>query len=107
MVSQYPYKLFRFVSVEAQQNEYGDLIPGASGWVFHSMCRDEANTQGKQVIKEDGQAHVYDALIQMPKTALDIAAGTPVQVRNVDGTTRVSGELKRFRKDQMHCRAWL
>ena len=106
MVVQYPYILEVKTVTGGSFNADGDPIPGTPTFVPAGQCRDEANTGGKFVTLASGQAHVYEALIQLPRTAPDVAIGAEVRV--MQGlNVRVSGTAKGFRRDQMHCRLWV
>lgn len=107
MVAQYPYYLFVLSVPPVAFDANGNAIKGTTAWVKWGKCRDEANSKGQTINLVDGKAHVYDSLIQAPKGITGLLHGTKIEVRDKDGLVRVSGTVKRFQKDQMHCRIWV
>ncbi len=105
MVRQYPYQLWAFVTDEPAQNDNGDFQKPTSDWQNVAKCRDEANTQVRTVVLTDSSESGFDTVIYLPKSTAKLAEGTPIEVR--DGTTvRLAATVKRFTKEQLHCRLW-
>ncbi|MBN8821276.1 MULTISPECIES: hypothetical protein [unclassified Spirosoma] len=106
-MKQYPYTLqVLSIASESQQDNNGNYSGSAQDWETVSSCRDEANSGGRQVTLTDGSAYVFDSTIQLPLSCPDLQAGQSVQV--LDGVTvRVVGTIRQFRREQMHCRAWV
>ncbi|PQA60193.1 hypothetical protein C5O19_11400 [Siphonobacter curvatus] len=106
MVKQYAYELWVFQVSESYQNGNGDWLEGTSEWVNVSKCRDESNSKGQSINLVDGSSYRFESLIQLPKKAPKVEAGTRVEVR--DGSeVRLSATVKRFSKDQLHSRIWV
>ncbi|MVM35265.1 hypothetical protein GO755_34910 [Spirosoma sp. HMF4905] len=86
----------------------GNFQESGITWTIASPCRDEANSGGNRVQLTDSSTVVYESLIQLPKSCPDIAVNTPIRVMAMDQSTiRVKGEVKRFSRDQLHCRIWI
>lgn len=104
MIKQYPYQLWIQAQQESAMNA-GAFVQNVTSWTKVSVCRDEANQSGQVIRLADSSTMKYDVLIQLPKSCPLISEGTPIQVR--DGlTVRVNGTVKRFSRDQLHCRLW-
>lgn len=106
MVAKYPYKLYKFTTTGATQDENGDWIEGSSEWVLVGKCRDEQNNNGSKVSLSDQEAYLFDSVIFMPKSVESVEVGTKIKVVNGD-TVRFESICKRFQKDQMHARLWV
>lgn len=106
-MKQYPYALqVQTLAGESTRDGNGNWVAASPAWETVSSCRDEANSSGRQVVLTDGSAYQYDSLIQLPLSCPDLQAGQTVQV--LEGSTvRVTGEVKQFRREQLHCRCWL
>lgn len=107
MVAQYPYYLYVLSASPVTFDANGNAVKGSTTWVEWGKCRDEANSKGQAVNLVDGKAHVFDSLIQAPRNIAGLAPGIKIEVRDKDGLIRVSNTVKRFQKDQMHCRIWV
>lgn len=107
MVAQYPYYLFVMTVSGPSFDPNGNAVKPTTSWVEWGKCRDEANSKGQSINLVDGKAFVFDSLIQAPKNISGLAPDTKIQVRDKDGFVRISNTVKRFQKDQMHCRIWV
>lgn len=106
MVKQYPYDLYLVSLSSGGTDENGFPLPQAPIDTFVSKCRDEINTMARTVLTVDGAAYAYDYLIQLPLNCPDIPAGKNIKVKS-GSFVRIDAEVKRFQRDQMHCRAWV
>lgn len=106
MVRQYPYVLQVLSSTPGTFTPDGDPIAPVSVFVNHAKCRDESNSGAKQINLSDGTAHIFQALIQLPKGTPEVKVGTSVRVLQ-GNDVRLLGSVKLFRKDQLHCRIWV
>ncbi|GAB3973829.1 hypothetical protein GCM10028806_28510 [Spirosoma terrae] len=106
MIKQYPYQLWVLAVAESDVDNQGNFLESESQFVLTASCRDEANTGGQTVQLADSSTIKYDTLIQLPKSCPVIEAGASIKV--LDGSTlRVEGIVKRFSRDQLHCRLWV
>jgi hypothetical protein len=107
MVSQYPYTLYVLTTTAVTFDSNGNAVKGTTSWVEWGKCRDEANSKGQTINLVDGKASVFDSLIQAPRNISGLIPGLKVEVKDKAGSLRLSGTVKRFQKDQMHCRIWV
>lgn len=107
-IKQFPYTLHVFHKSESTYNEAdGSWTPGSEEWVVISKCRDEGNGGGNRIVTTDGEVYVFGAVIYLPKNSLPIELGARVRVLDKDGNTRLEGDNKLFKKEQLHARLWL
>lgn len=106
MIRQYPYLLFVKTVTDPVQNASGDFVGGSESWDQVSACRDEANSKGQVINLVDGTAHIFDSLVQLPKSCTDVTLNAEIEVRFGD-QVRLKGICKRFSRDQFHCRLWV
>ena len=108
MVRQYPYELFLLTPAGGGgQDVNGNWLPQTGEqWVKLGMCRDEVNSKGSQITVADGKAHVFDSLIQCPRSIRNVHVGAKVQVKEGE-KVRVEGIVSRFDPSQMHSRIWV
>jgi len=106
MIKQYPYVLLVCSMVGGGHDVHGNPIQPVEIWDQVSMCRDEANSKGSRINLVDGQAFIFDCLVQLPKTCPVLAVGTKVRVMQGD-FKRQEGKILRFQPDQLHSRLWL
>lgn len=105
VMRQYPYQLLVWRETDGTFDESGFWIPGSSEYIFHSVCRDEANSAGVTIRNPDGTHSVFDVLIQTPLGTEPLSPGTKIQV--VDrAEVRFEGYVKRSRREQFHTRIW-
>lgn len=106
MVIRWPHRVvFTLIESIPVQDENGDWIPNNTEATIETPCRAEPNGSGKLVITEDGSDLVYSWLV-FTKVIDRLPFGTPVKV--YDGNELfVTGTIKKFSKDQKHCRIWL
>lgn len=109
VIKQYPHYLFALTTGESTQDEDGYWSDEEQQAVFLSMCREETDGRGSEVLIADGTYRKFSSLIQIPKGALIIKEGTSVFVaENEDGSgVRIKGTALKFDKGQLHSRLWL
>lgn len=106
MVKQYPYDLYVTELVGGGVDENGYPLPQTEQDIFASKCRDEVNTLARTLVTVDGAAYYYDYLIQLPLSCPNIEVGKNIKVKS-GNFVRIDAEVKRFQRDQMHCRIWV
>lgn len=110
MVSQYPYPL-QVVSnsAESVQDANGNFIKDENITMpIVSRCRDEHNSNYAISLTVDGRTFNYNYAIQLPKTCPDLQIGDYVKVLTICGkAVRCEGQIQLFKRDQMHCRAYI
>ena len=111
MVKQYPHFLFVLVSGGTSvQDSEGNWIASQSTWRMHSVCREETNGKGQQIVGADGKATVYSSAVYLPKSAGSIAEGTEIFISNENsenGPKRAKGTCLKFSVGQLSSRLWL
>lgn len=105
-MEQYPYVLQQRTISPGGVDEFGRPQQGAQNFVPLGRCRDEAK-RGDAVVSVGGVVSSFSSFVLTPTTVPDITVGTYIEVRDKDGSTRVSGDVKRFRRGQLHCRLWV
>lgn len=108
MVIQYPYNLKVFKNTEAVFDENtASWIEGTSTLVSIGKCRDEANGAGGKITTKDGENYIFGATVYMPLGTEEIAEGQKIQVVDDAGKIRISGDVKRFSKNQLNSVLWV
>lgn len=109
MVTQYPHYLFAVTTAEATQDERGYWSTPSQQITLLSMCREETNGAGQEVVTADGRYHKFSSLIQIPYGNLAVSEGTEVIVANdrEGASIRIQGTTLKFDKGQLHSRLWL
>lgn len=111
MVKQYPHFLFVLTpGGTSVQDDEGNWITSQATWKMHSVCREETNGKGQQIIGTDGKAIVYSSTVYLPKSAGSIAEGTEIFVsseNSENGPKRVKGTCLKFDVGQLSSRLWL
>lgn len=108
-IKQYPHYLFQEVGGVSQQNANGEWIETQSSTNFVSMCREETNGKGSEIVVAGGKYVKFSSLIQLPKGAQRIEVGANVIISNdAEGSdVRVSGVCLKYDEGQLHNRLWL
>ncbi|MDQ1859024.1 hypothetical protein [Chryseobacterium sp. WLY505] len=107
-IKQFPYTLKVLKKTEAQYDpDTGNWTPGSEEWITVSNCRDEGNEGGNRIVTTDGEIYVFGAVIYLPKTSSSVELGAKVRVFDKDGNTRLEGDNKLFKKEQLHARLWV
>ncbi|MBD2753788.1 hypothetical protein [Spirosoma validum] len=103
----YPYDLYASViASDATPDSNGNYTAQIGTFSKVSVCRDLVNDAGTTVRLDDQTTQVYDYKIVLPKSCPEIAAGTPVEVR--DGSqVRAKGQVLRFYRGQLSCQLWV
>jgi hypothetical protein len=109
-VRQYPHYLFAVLAGgESVQDDDGNWSgsPTTREWI--SMCREETNGRGVEIQVAGGTFHRFASLIELPKSAPKIQAGTSIFVaNNADGSeVRITGSVLKFDAGQIHSRLWV
>lgn len=108
MVAQFPYTLWVFKQTESTYNpDNGEWSGGSEEWVNVSKCRDEDNGGAKSIVTEDSEVYVFNAVIYLPKNCPKVAMGEKIKVIDAEGNTRIEGNNKLHKKEQLHSRLWL
>ncbi|WP_143154076.1 hypothetical protein [Cruoricaptor ignavus] len=107
MIVQYPYNLYVFNAQPRGFDDDGFALPSnPNEWAYHSKCRDIPASGGSRGQTESGDVINYSYTIVMPLGTAEIEAGTKIKVTDGKGT-RLSGEVIRFTRKQLHCRLWV
>lgn len=94
MVTQYPHTLFLYKEVFSGGTSIGN------DFVEVGVCREEPLGGGSELGVKDTN------IIYIPEYISGIAFGNRIKVTDEKGE-RISGVVKRFSYDQLHCRIWL
>lgn len=111
----YPYVLWVLTSTTGTIDTNGNPQPGTSAWENRGPCRDMVNNKGQEVTLEDGTTPVFEVLIFLPLSLTsDLQTGDLVgvyspemDVYDSNQKPRFKGTVKRFSRDQLHCRLWV
>lgn len=107
-VKQFPYTLWVFKKSESTYNENdGTWSNGSEEWVNVSKCRDEGNGGGSSIVTEDSEVYIFNAVVYLPKNCPKVSLGELVKVLDQDGNTRIQGNNKLHKNEQLHSRLWL
>lgn len=113
MITQYPHYLYMREVSEGTQDNSGNWVNNGgspSGWVLHSMCREETNGKGSTINGTDGKAVVYSSTVYIPRGAGEIKEGTEVvvsQFNDPEDGVRIKGQILKFDKGQLNNRLWV
>lgn len=103
MVKQYPYILEKKVISEGGYNdETGMYEEETVKWVKVSNCRDDAESSGGKIQTTDGETYSYSYTVYMPLGTEPIKEGTEIRIQG-----RVTGQVKKFYKGQLHSILWV
>lgn len=107
-IKQFPYTLWVLKTTEAIYNPIdGSWSDDSEEWVKVSKCRDEGNGGGSRIITTDSEVYIFGAVIYLPKNSPSIELGAKIRVLDKDGNTRLEGDNKLFKKEQLHARLWV
>lgn len=100
-------KYVNSVNVEPERDENGDwIVSDVVSELIEIGCRAEPNGTGQMINTEDGVTLMYSWTVFLGIETLRIPFGTEVKL--FEGSEEVSsGTVKRFSRDQKHCRLWL
>ena len=122
--AQYPQHLYMLTQQgESVQDKTGKWVkPGADGWQYVGLCREETNGKGSTVTTADGQVLVFASLIQLPTGTPRVNEGCNVIVTRTqlqaitdayiaeglrNGQVVAKGVCKKFDSGRLHCRLWI
>lgn len=103
---QYPHKLVLNTTASSSQDNEGNWQPGSSSSV-EVTCRAEPNAKGSVLKGADGVNVVYDWTVYMPLPVADIAAGTMVEIQDINGNKIGEGKVARFSRGTFNARVWI
>lgn len=109
-MKQYPHLLFSDTAPsESTQDGDGNYSAQTLVSSLISVCREETDGRGRQVLGSDGKQHVFTSVIYLPKGAPVISEGTVIYVKNssTDTTNRIKGPVLKFDPGQLHSRIWV
>lgn len=108
-VRQYPHYLFVERGSESTQDANGDWSDSTAALVFVSVCREETNGKGDEIVVAGGAFRKFGALVQIPKGADTIFDGERVVVSNdsLGSDVRLSGVCLKYDEGQLHNRLWV
>lgn len=108
-LKQYPHYLFKEVGCVSTQNANGEWTEGVPTRQIVSVCREETNGKGVEIMVGGGKYVKFSALIQIPKGAERIEVGENVIITNdsVGLDVRISGICLKYDEGQLHNRLWV
>lgn len=105
MVVQYPHSITVIWRTQPTKDANGDWVEGTPQ-TFSSICRAEANGEGKTLTGVDGRAINYSFAVYMPKTSQVIPYGASVEI-TLGSSHVVKGEVKNQQNGQLNSRLWV
>lgn len=126
--SQYPHWLYaRMAHGEAVQDEHTGRWQGEQlGWLRLCRCREETSGRGSQIQAAGGEFISFSAIVQLPKGAPVVEAGTEVAVSDYNyqiggtfdnpdfmasaplgGSFRLRGICLKYDAGRLHSRLWV
>lgn len=104
MVAQYPHSITVMWKTKPTQDMNGDWVEGSIN-TFTSVCRAEANGEGKTLTGVDGSTIYFSYHVFMPKTSQLIPFGAAAEI-TISGSV-ASCSVKQQYNGQLNSRLWL
>jgi hypothetical protein len=105
MILQYPHILTgSYVAQDATRDATGNWVQTGDATEIMQVCRAE-RSNGYQAITtnaEDGTNTKFSFVVYMPATAVEIPAGTTVEIAGI-----AKGKVLQFLRGQLNARLWL
>ncbi|WP_262246960.1 hypothetical protein [Parapedobacter soli] len=112
MSVQYPHKLQYITSGDPYQDADGNWVnPSEStDWLnatsLETDCRDQPNDKGVKMTVVDGEVLEFGSVVYCELDVPDLSRGDRVRI-NHGSKVRLEGTVKRFSRDEFHCRIWV
>lgn len=106
----YPYRLYILKTEKAVFDDMGFIGSHESkDFQFHSQCRDYPNKTGADTIIDTETKKIvrYSAMIMLPLDCKAINPNTQIEIRDKENRVRLSANVIRFERNQLHCRIWV
>lgn len=104
----YPYSLYVSENSGAIFDENGFLQnEEQNNFTFVSRCRDYAKDGNRISHLETKEIVSFSSMIMLPLGCPEIKPNVLVEVRDKDGNIRLSANVIRFERNQLHCRIWV
>jgi hypothetical protein len=103
MVMQYPHILTgAFIAQDATRDALGNWVQTGTPTGIMQMCRVERANGFQAIATPDGTNTVFSFVVYMPATAVEIPAGTTVEIAGI-----AKGKVLQFLRGQLNARLWL
>ena len=102
-----PHSLYVQQSTPVGKDADGFELPHVTEWIYWCPCREQPMGANREIKGANGESYFYSSIIFVDWHTPKIEYGTSIEVREDDGSVRLSGEVKRFSKDMMHIRIWV
>ena len=102
-----PHRLYVQQATPVGSDANGFELPYVSGWVHRCDCREQPTGQGRVITVANGESVAYSSIVFVDAGTPAIETGTRIEVREPDDTVILTGEVKRFSRNDYHARIWV
>lgn len=107
-LNRYPHKLYKIVTGDKTEDEFGQDIAGTTTKVFVSNCYEQVMGNATEVKADNGEVYQCSSKIFLPVGAESVPTGARIEIREDNDVVRREGIVRRESgKDVKHSRLWV
>ena len=102
-----PHRLYVQQATPVGNDADGFELPYETQWVLWCDCREQPAGQGRVITAANGESVAYSSIVFVDVDTPVLETGTRIEVREPDSVAILTGEVKRFSRNDYHARIWV